>query len=83
MNGLMYPKKSSGDASQNADEYGEISMKSATNVIQGGGQSSVSGPTTSPRTYPKGTTLNKSADRLNPQKQPCSDIYVGGVGNNG
>jgi hypothetical protein len=74
-----YPKSSAGDATQGADEYGDISMKEATNVTRGGGKSSVSGPTTSPCYYPKGTKLNKSAERLNPQKQAVTDIYVGGV----
>lgn len=73
-----YPKTSSGDA-MNTNQYGDGSNKSAP-AMEGGGMSSVSGPTTSPRTYPKGSKVSLDAGRLNPQKQACSDIYVGGVG---
>ena len=78
MHGLVYPKTSSGDALK-GDQYGEVDLKKATNVIEGGGKSSVSGPTTSPNSYPKGKAVSTDAGRMNPQKVPATTIYVGGV----
>jgi hypothetical protein len=73
-----YPKTSAGDAMA-TNEYGDGTKKAQTNAIHGGGMSDNSGPTASPRSYPKGSRVSLDAGRLNPRNQPCSDIYVGGV----
>jgi len=73
-----YEKTSRGDAVK-GDQNGEIEMKKATNVIQGGGKSGVSGPTTSPNSYPKGKSVSTDASRMNPQKVAATKIYVDGV----
>jgi hypothetical protein len=72
-----YPKTLSGDAIQQGDETGEINMKAMTDKATGGPSSSVSGPTTSPCYYPKGTKVSTDASRLNPQKVAATTNYVG------
>jgi hypothetical protein len=58
-----------------------LSFGSKDYGVKGGGDSGVTGPTTSKRSYPKGgaTPGNTQDAPFNPKKQPASDIYVGGV----
>jgi hypothetical protein len=77
MNGT-YEKTSAGDAF-NGDQYGDGTVKAQTNKATGGGESSATGPTASPRAYPKGKAVSTDAGRLNPRNVPATDIYVGGV----
>lgn len=43
-----------------------------------------SGPTGSSRSYPKGSGKpSLKAGGMNPMNQPCTDLYVGGVGKSG
>lgn len=73
MNGLLYPKTSAADAT---NEYGDGDLRHVTPVT--GGTNPSSGPTTmSTRFYPKGRV--KLVNSFNPQKIPATKIYVGGV----
>jgi hypothetical protein len=74
MNGLLYPKTSAVDAT---NEYGDGDLRHVTPFT--GGTNPSSGPTTmATRFYPKkaSPTLNKS---FNPQKIAVTKIYVGGI----
>ena len=73
-----YEKTSRGDAVK-GDQNGEIEMRTQTNKATGGGKSGVSGPTTSPNSYPKGKSVSTDASRMNPQKVAATKIYVDGV----
>ena len=72
MNGLLYPKKSATDAT---NEYGDGDLRHVPPVTAGG--LSTSGPTGSSRSYPKGA--RRVIGTMNPQKVPATKIYVGGV----
>jgi len=73
-----YDKPSAGDAFK-GDQYGDGGVKTQTNQAKGGGGSNATGPTTSPRSYPKGSRVSTDAGRLNPRNDKPSDVYVGGV----
>lgn len=72
---LTYPKTSAGDS---FNEYGMGPMRHDSAMAAKGGGSSTSGPTGSSRSYPKGSKVSLS-NQMNPQKVPCTDIYVGGI----
>jgi hypothetical protein len=73
MNGLLYPKTSSQDST---NEFGDGDLRHVPGVT--GGTNPSSGPTTmATRFYPKGRIkLNGS---FNPQKIAVTKIYVGGI----
>jgi hypothetical protein len=67
-----------------AGAYGQSKSEGVTSndsMRARGGSSDLSGPTTSSRSYPKGSSKpgNTQSAPFNPQKVAATDIYVGGV----
>jgi hypothetical protein len=75
-----YPKSARGDGENDSKDFSPRSGDSQR--ARGGGSGDGTGPTCSPRSYPKGTKVNMDGGRMNPQKCESSStgLYVDGVG---